>query len=301
MAYITQANYKRIFRENLDSKKIISDQELSQMILCEDIPDTELNMLNKPERRALLAFKKFVQCPDIAVDSQYRKANTEDTKTYVFEYNYPAYHNSPTCDHLLKDFDGILLPDSIRDGGEEVIAQYREWYRDHISWLEEGDTKRSNFYLLIHAIFGVRKEDIQEVHYKNSGVTSIETQEKNVLMELKNLLQKWQDWVSNENDLEEFDKRCFVLEKSYQGKLAFMYNKEEKLNWGKYPDSEIRPILETIQVEFKQPLERLLRDYYMVKYNPELEVEKGLLDQLGFRQCSYCYPQGIRLSILEED
>jgi len=289
MAYITQYNFKRIFY-SLNTQKIISDADVNREILCEDVPNSKFEMLNKSERRRLLAFKEYVQCGEIALNKDYQKINTEDTGRYITENNHPAYHIDGNCERLFADFAAVEIPAMIREQGSEKITEFRAWYNKHASMLEESDAKRENFYLLLHAKFGVVREDFVYVQHNNSGRVHIDNASGDeVVLKIKALLEKWTLWLSDESDKQEFEKRLFVINKSFRGKNAYQYNSTEPLNWGGcFTDDEYKKVLETIQLDFKQPLESLLEEYYRVKYNPDLQMDEDVLSQLGFCACPYC-------------
>ena len=40
--------------------------------------------------------------------------------------------------------------------------------------------------------------------------------------------------------------------------------------------------------KYKEPLSNLIQNYYWIKLNPSLSVEKTVLDSLGFRSCKRC-------------
>ena len=54
-------------------------------------------------------------------------------------------------------------------------------------------------------------------------------------------------------------------------------------------DKELRSFLNEYDTKFKKPFKDLLVQYYMVKYNPELQFEGTLLEQLGFKACATCF------------
>ena len=82
MAYITRANYKKILQK-IDSKLLISEDDLEKECLCEDYPQMRLYFLNRTDKRELLLFKKVLTNPEIAIDTKYKRVDYEDTYTYV--------------------------------------------------------------------------------------------------------------------------------------------------------------------------------------------------------------------------
>ncbi len=56
-------------------------------------------------------------------------------------------------------------------------------------------------------------------------------------------------------------------------------------------EEELRAFLKDFEVRFKLPVANNLKTYYRIKFNPELEFEGKLLEQLGFRKCSFCFAE----------
>ena len=53
-------------------------------------------------------------------------------------------------------------------------------------------------------------------------------------------------------------------------------------------DEELKKFLRQYDSEFKKPIKWLLREYFRVKYNPDLVFQGLLLEKLNFRQCAIC-------------
>ncbi len=299
MAYITRANFKRI-SWSLNDKQYKGEL----VVVCEELPQLRFDYLNKCEKQALLAFKEFVLNPEIILKPEYRRLNNIDTKQFVFE-GTSAYHCDAECDLLNKDFDGILLPKKIKEKGDAKVEEFRIWYKENMHLLDEGKDERAKFQLHLWAKFGLELRDIDHLHKGNSGSTDFENYSlEEVCNEMLKLTNSFKEWVLNDPDknLQELRKYSF-FDIAYNGKCTYLgnpdYKKEEHLNdirnrnQSRFSEEEIRSCLEEAHNTFKLPMIELLKKYYMIKYNSNNKVDRNVLEALGFKPCSQCYPSPI--------
>ena len=294
MAYITRANYKKILHK-IDSKLLISEDDLEKECLCEDYPQMRLYFLNRTDKRELLLFKKVLTNPEIAIDTKYKRVDYEDTYTYVDEFR-PAYHKDPQCSRLLHDFDGVRIPEKIKSLDKEKINEYRKWYRENRHYIEEG--KDDLFYTLLHAKWGVDKYDIDVVSHLNTGNVRVMDTIEECYLEIVKLCKEWNDWLGDKEGGNHILRKA-SYQYSYGAKNAYLGNKEEPLPNNKtgFPDEAVKECLREMQNKFKNPIIELIRQYYMIKYNANIDVEEEVLKQLGFGPCVKCYSRGVILTL----
>lgn len=293
MAYITRANFKRISCQ-LNEKQY--DGEL--VIVCEDIPQLQFEYFNRAEKKAILAFKEFVLHPDIILQPEYRKLNKKDTKTYVFE-SVAAYHSNIDCDKLHQDFNGILLPEKIKNQGDAKIEEFRQWYRDNMHLLAED--KEDIFELHMSSKFGVKINEIGYLDKKNSGPTMIDNYSlEEICNQITSLAESFRTWLFTANDKETSDLRRYAfLNIAYRGKCtywgdSYFKSKEniktiQERNKSRFSAEDILKCLYEAHHDFKVPMIDLLKKYYMIKYNSKSDVAINVLESLGFKPCSKCY------------
>ena len=53
-------------------------------------------------------------------------------------------------------------------------------------------------------------------------------------------------------------------------------------------DEEIKTFLIDYEDKFKFQIVKYLREYYRISYNPDLAIDKKILDALGFHPCKSC-------------
>ena len=308
MAYITRANFKRISYK-LNEKRY--DGELE--IVCEEIPQVHFEYFNKTEKQAILAFKEFVLHPEIILQPEYRKLRKMDTKTYVFE-SVAAYHCNMDCDKLNQDFNGVLLPEKIKKQGDEKIEEFRRWYRENMHLLTED--QKDIFELHMFTKFGVHFSDIGYLDKKNSGSTSIENYSlEEICNKIVELTNSFKSWLLDSNDKDTADLRNYAfMTIAYKGKCTYLGDSNYKLdehleaiqarNHSRFSAEDIQKCLNEAHQEFKVPMVDLLKKYYMIKYNSDTDVAVNMLEAIGFKPCSKCYPASFenpfRLHTLEE-
>lgn len=270
MVYITVANSKRILRK-LDLKNL----QLKGAIYSKPI-----YFLNKNEEQALLAYKEFLLNPQKFIDCIYQKMQIIDHYKYVYEGKVPCYHVTSECERLNAEFRNYLVPQTIREKGSYYVDIYRKWFKENIYLLDKDE---AIFEMRFHAKWGIlfRKDEIIK---ENSGIIHTVNRNLNTL----------------EEDLDRLIKEAgrFYYESPKHTKILKQYSRYSFLgnfsgtlcsNKTGYKDEEVKELLCDYEERFKKPIINMLYDYYRVKFNPELEMEGYLLEQLGFKPCRHCF------------
>ena len=295
MAYITRANFRRISYQ-LNEQQMIKLDNTNNVILCDDIPSLKFDYLNKMEKQMLLAFKEFVLHPEIIFKPEYNKLNTHDTKKYIFE-SVAAYHFDPDCEKLNQDFNGLLLPDKIKEQGDDKIIEFRHWYRENMHLLEE--EKRDIFEMRLFTRFGIHPREIEIVDRKNSGTREFDNYSlEEICHKINDLTCEFDSWIYDQSDNQELELRKYsFLDIAYKGKCTYLggdYNRKknmeniQKRNTSNFSTEAIIECLKEAHERFKLPMIELLKKYYMIKYNTKTEVDINILKSLGFKPCSAC-------------
>ena len=270
MVYITVANSKRILRK----------LDLNDLDLTGQVYDKPLFFLNKREEQALLAYKEFMQSPEMFVEDIYQKVKVEDRFMYVYEGDAPCYHQREDCERLNAEFRNFIIPHSIRERGTDCVIRFREWFKENIYLL---DGKKDVFEMRINAAFGVRIS-LEEIVKVNSGISST------INWDLGTLQDELNEKIKEAGRYYYKSPMHTKILKQYS-KYSFLGNYSEALysnNTG-YSDEKVKELLRDYEENIKKPIINMLYDYYRVKFNPELEMEGSLLEQLGFRACAHCF------------
>jgi len=226
------------------------------------------------EIKEILAFKLLYEDPD-SFFKQYKKREPIDTKRYVFEGKKPAYHKLFNCPRLTSSFTNVRIPEEIRKRGDEEIEKFRKWFKENSYLIESA--RKDIFYERLRLRFRLTSNP-EEVDYDNSGVESHES------MELEELDLRIERIISNANDfyLRSY-KNTSILDNF--GKISFIYKnrKPPYSNNTNYSNEEIWEVLKDFEENYKIEIKHLLKEYYRIKYNPELEFSGILLGQLGLQ------------------
>jgi hypothetical protein len=271
--YITKSNANRILKQ-IDYDKIPDDNTVV-------VYTKPLYFLASWELKKLRAAKILYENFEIFVKEYYQPLDNSDTFTYVFEGGQAAYHSINTCERLSSNYTNFKIPESIKSKGKEEVMKFRAWFKANRQLLED---RQDIFYLHLTAIFGV--EALQVTSTSNSGTKIKEN------YDLKELEQHINDYIRREY---EYIKNPNTPEKdillSFRKLTYLAYNKKPiKNNNTNFSDDEIRTFLLAYDRDYKKPIIELLTEYYRVKNNPRMVFQGHLLEQLGFKPCSYCFP-----------
>lgn len=268
MAYITYANLKRIVRA-IDPRDLESKGSVYlRPIYC----------FNKYEEQQLLLFKRLLSEPDLLIKEVFTSFKKKDKLEMIHEDASPAYHNGWDCSNLHSDYEDFKIPEEIRGQGKEVIKDFRQWFKANEHLLEDP----AAFSMRMYHRWKVRTK-LEKVVYENSG--SVEVHNLSV-----------QEIIDTIDDLLKLSAKMYHSSEAHSvviskmSKYAYLGLTDEPLerNETGFSDNEVKEILRDYEVQIKVPLKNLLRQYYMMSMNHQLNFDGKLLDQLGFKPCSNC-------------
>lgn len=274
MPFITQFNASRISRQ-IDFDKFDVDQELFKR---------RIYFLSKYERAELLAFRTLVKDQEFFVEHVYTPIPMEASGKYVFEYDgqKPSYHELPTCVLLHRDFQNIQISEALRERLIErkvSLKAFRAWaYEELLHLFHKRDWEAIAFRIESKFLVPVSRNDV--VQYDNSDAISVEN------MALDELEHKIDRLIVNAGRYY-YDHPEILKQFS---KISFLYKKKEPIegNDTELDDKQLKAFLKDYHERFKRPLIYMLKQWYMVSFNPDLEFKGNLLDQLNFKPCSKC-------------
>ena len=270
----------RVYITRANSMKIIRKLDYSKLDLSGSVYNRPIYFLNKKEEQALLAYKELVMNPERFVEEIYQKVEILDNYRYVFEGESPCYHLREDCERLHSEFRNYEIPQAIRDKGFNVVQQYRAWFKQNL-YLFDG--KEDVLEMRIYSAFGIHVK-AKEIVKENSGVKIV------INYDLGQLENKLDELIKEAGRYYYASLKHTRILKQYS-KLSFLgtYNGALNNNNMGYSDEEVKEILVDYEERFKKPIIDMLYNYYRVKFNPDLEMEGRLLDQLGFRPCVHCH------------
>lgn len=295
--YITKSNAAKILRK-IDLNKIQIEG---------DVYKHKIYMFSRYEEKALLAYKELMKNPEEFITEIYVKCNKEfeeDTFWWVYENkSTPAYHCSPSCERLLSGYKNYKVPVAIRYKGirdnenkeaikeqdlneEEIeivksnVKTYRRWFNDYEGYLKKG--KEEEFLNHLNMTFQPepRIRDMKALELANSGIVRIEN---NTLEEVED---KIDSLIKEAGKYYYADKKNTAILKQYSRYTSIAYtNKHLMRNETGFDENVVKEFLKDYDKRFKFPLKYYLREYYRIKYNPELKMNQKVLEMIGFHQC----------------
>lgn len=269
--YITQATYSRIIRE----LPVEARRELAEG----DLEFTFFNF-NQLEKEFLLVYRALLRHVEKQVTMRYSKLERGKDLTWVYPVGRPCFHISRKCLLVQKHFENYRIPEVIMHMGASRVEQFRDWFKEHEKWLK---TDRDRFLVSLSAAFNVDIRLLEHVKFENSGIA---VQIRN--MNLTELTEHISEIINA--------SRRFYCKTPKNGRLVSYFARK---TWQRrfksidvartgFSEEEVRSFMEFYHHWFKAPLIRALKQYYMVKYSPDLCMDGMLLEQIGMLPCGRC-------------
>lgn len=284
MAYITNANFRRITRElNTPDEKEFTFND----IVIWESPKGKVIDQKHPyifgwwEANQLLTFKEFCKDANMAVSHFYRKIEKpQDSYRYIEPEKSPAYHRDENCEAMKSSLHQIKIPQEIWEQGKEKVIEYRTWWKDN-----EGlrNSNPATFVAKLKIVFGVDLKEYEvDVDRDNSGVYEME--DNRSVEEIDNNIRKlFNDlyvWAKEDRD------RWNIFLNFKQN--SFLCNKESiYTGLGNYSEDDIKGVLKIVHTKKLEIMEELKR-LYQRRYIPDLQFQTSLLESLGFVPCYTC-------------
>lgn len=258
-----------VFITNSNTNKFqIKNSKRSNTEIYKSLYDLPLNfMFSYPELSLLQVYKEVCKSHNDKLVVYRKIEQKEDTDRFVWEGGAPAYHKTSTCHVLHSDFLNLEIPAEIQGQGKQSITRYRTFVKQNSKLLKENE---SSFIDKLEARFMLKNRP-KSITHQNSG--SNECKNFN-LEELKRTI----DGVIN-------SAQSYM--KSDKETSGIIENKGYGTHKVKEAKIEGHPLHRWHQ--YKVELKHLLKEYYQVRFNPELKFERTLLDQVGFIACKHCY------------
>lgn len=282
MPFITQNNASQIIR------KIEGSQIDAEYIATLGKPwFRKLYDLSLKEQQRLLLHKGFYHNPAPFV--QYLKSNRKDTYTYIYESGKPSYHVDHACPKLTAPFHSPKIPDIVRkaENLEGEVVRFRAWFKnpDPRPPFYKNDPEREE--ALLTEIMNMQPEQAPNSgiqHINNYSLEELETK----LDELHNKIE------SCIYDAAQFYQQCSSIEKmalnKYKVNSGIMFSSKPIYNNDTgMLDEVLKQFIRNYHEMFKNSVMNDLKEYYRIKFNPNLEFKGTLLEQLNFRSCSSCH------------
>ena len=276
MSFITEAN----------TRKIIIKTDLFSYKFRDDVFEDPIFFFSDVEKKRLLAYKMLIENSDEYLRYYKPIVLKNDTCQYVYERDRmkPAFHDDLSCKILNQDYKNFTIPDEIKkntDGSINYtrVNEFRKWFKEVESLFE---SNKEAFVMRLHAKYGIVTNP-KALLYENSGsVECLNYNIKELRDAIKNGIKKAGQFYYSSNKNKEILKRFSKL--SYLG----FTNQSLRINNTKYSDNEVKDFLKNYHLKFKGPLFTLIREYYRLTFNPDLDFSSTFLEALNFKRCSNC-------------
>lgn len=278
----------KVYITSSNAKRFINQVSLIDIDKTEEIYKIEFRWFNSYEIKDLLAFKLLYKNPEDFF-KKYIKVKPISKNDNSFVGTKPAYHNIQNCEKLLSNFIKIKIPNKILVQGDKKINEFKVWDKDN-SYLKSNQLDL--FLNMMKKQFNlIETPEIEE--FKNSGV------EKKEDLNLNDLEIKIESLINAANNFyKKNSKNKIILDHFGVNSFIWKAEKEPYVNNTQYSNSEIWEILKEFDLNYKIHISELLKEYYKVKYNPELKFEGQLLEQLGFVPCWTCHKRDSDIDFL---
>jgi transposase-like protein len=267
-----------VFITKANADRIVSQMDLSEIDVLEFKREMRFKWFNNGELKKLKAFMTFFSDLELFA-SQYVKLQPRDSnKKFVFQGGTPAFHDTSTCERLNSDFKNIFVPNEIETAGRR--DEYIKWCEEKRELFEKYPDQ---FRYRLKKVFNLTIDPF--VHYENSGFESFDNY---TLQELELAIEKkiedanafYNKSEDHMNVIDHFGVQSF----NYKNPNRLYLDRLEK----QVHQDKALEILQKLEVDIKQPLLRMLKNYYRMKNNSELKFDSDVLSNLGFNPCCSC-------------
>lgn len=233
-------------------------------------------ILSKPELSLLALYSEVLGNPEVLVIDKYIKKEHKDSKKYIYQSIYPAFHKSDRCERLRADFNNFEIPVKIQAQGDKAIAEFRTFFKENINLYEDNNEA---FMAHIGLKFGIAIPP-KKIEYKNSGIETVLNASGLDIENSINKLLLEMDKFRNSSELNQKEIRDY----GYATHKAFSFDNNGQM----IKKMEIKGSIISQWHHYKNKLKYLLREYFRIKLNPDFLFDVNILEQLGFQACSCC-------------
>ncbi len=277
LVYITQhTSFCIIKRMDLDKQEI-----LLQQIMTGDLYTRPLYLFSQKDLLKLYALRAFFQDPEKFIICYYKRAPEGGLDPdLVFPEKAPAYHLRTDCKFLHQNYFNVRIPEQIKMKGDAAKEAFREFFRQYA---DDYEKNRERFNVRLSGRFNMRVQELENVNRPNSGVAEHGNEDldkigRKIDRLLDDITSYWSSSAKTARILNDFQL--------YSG-LGYS-DKPLDSNYTGFSDKEVKALLMEYSSKYKDKLRSLLQTWLRVKFNPDLQFQGKLMDQLGVKKCKNC-------------
>lgn len=297
MAFLTNHTFGQLCR------KVEVNKDIDLEVFIKHVfDDSEVYfLLNKIERKYLFKFRALLENEGNFFIEYYKEVpERKDNKQYVFETSGKLkYHYSLDCQFITKNFVDFFIPQEIRDLGDDVVKDYRDWFKNK-GYADQFFNHRLNpskvvasYNLLFPFKYGVTP--------LNEGFKLIEERpnSSNVRIEESFSYNKFlidlEVWKNHYREvfscpvLRKLSKYHYLI-KENDSKINEILSKVFSPEFvSKYGVQAVREKLKYAEEIIQQNIVRLLLEYFKWTFNaPEKSFDPITLESFGLECCGNC-------------
>lgn len=284
--FITTYNFKKIIPDEFPDNSLKKPEDIIEYARIK-------NIFNQSEIDYFIKLWFALENPEYLVKFYKKKyqSNMPDI--------YNSYHGTPDCIELNKAYLDYTIHSNNKQIRQLVSSKIRLAFYDYTykSTIGGEETLIFNFR---ENTFKTRRHDGKEKLKGNIpeklyfAVSKINSDFKFILGELFHIIGNsgYHQYYNTSISEMEYSIRS-LIDDSYEFREGneFISKKIKNITFGEIHKLKKNTNDEVCSVwvnKYKAPLYEMISQYYWIKFNPELSIEKTLLDTLGFKPCKRC-------------
>jgi len=285
--FITAYNFKRIIPDEFPDGMLEKPEDIIEYARIK-------NIFNQSEIDYFIKLWCAIENPGYLVKFYKNKyqASTPDI--------YSSYHATPDCMELNKAYLDYTIDSQNKNIRQVVSSKIRMAFYDYTykSTIKSGEMLVFNFK---ENTFKSRSDEGKE-SYLGQIHEKLYLDVLNINKEFNFILGEMFYVVGNSGYHQYYntsiaEMECAIkslIDESYKfrGQNEFLSKKIANITFGeihKLKNNKNDEVCSIWVNKYKGPLYEMISQYYWIKFNPELSIEKTLLDTLGFKPCKRCF------------
>ncbi|WP_313385802.1 hypothetical protein [Pantoea sp.] len=285
--FITAYNFKKIIPDEFPDNSLKKPEDIIEHARIK-------NIFNQSEIDYFIKLWFAIENPEYLIKF-YKKRYEASTPDI-----YNSYHNTPDCIELNKAYLDYTIKSNKKEIRQKISSRIRMafYYYTYESTISSENTLIFNFK---ENTFKSKNKEGKEKFLGNIpeklylDVSKINDDFNCALGEVFHIVGNSGYYQYHNKTIAEMESAIkFLVDESYKFREqnTFISKKVANITFG-----EIHKLKKNLNDEvcsvwvnkYKGPLYEMISQYYWIKFNPELSIEKTLLDTLGFKPCKRCF------------
>ncbi|MFW1535817.1 hypothetical protein ACEV8P_22570 [Vibrio parahaemolyticus] len=281
--FITQFNFKKIIPKQFPDGMYNSVEDLIQYTKIKKI-------FNDDELHQFVRLWSILENPEFLVQHYVNSVDKNRPEAYN------SYHSDKSCIELSKSYLDYTINHTNRSIRESVSSKIRYAFRDYT--YGSNSSTRLRFDFKEQRIIRIDEDGVE--HTQGSIPTDLYNEVTRINNHYGNILGHLFDIIPNSgmfsyqnlslDSVEATIDELLESSEKFRNADEFIQRKIDNITYADINTLK-RKVGEKEKIwvgSYKEPLSNLIQNYYWIKFNPSLSVEKSVLDSLGFKSCRRC-------------